>query len=341
MRRLMGILNTLEANPGGLSAKELARITGHPEAVILKDLNGMSAYTDLGSYFTLYSDEDEDLGDFTDEPVTVSDPGVKWYVLINEELYPALNLSSREALALAWFFAEFPPLEELNDLWGVLEDHLLSGQEVAVVREMAGQMCALGGVVLQESRYVDMLREAVLNEKQVIIKYYAKNWGRVVQWRLWPLGLVFHTENGVWYLLALRGDTSQAVACHCDRIQKLQVLEDKFEYPADFSLAGYLKLRWGMDLSELEMVRVRLYDEANVIEKVKGVFKSKGLPEPVPVANGALEYHGKIHGIFNFSKWLLSLGSSAQVLEPRWLREDMIRIAREWCMLYGRRDNNS
>ncbi|MTI85241.1 MAG: hypothetical protein FH756_15425 [Firmicutes bacterium] len=34
------------------------------------------------------------------------------------------------------------------------------------------------------------------------------------------------------------------------------------------------------------------------------------LPDPVQLEDGSLEYHGKIYGVHNFSKWLLSFGSS-------------------------------
>jgi len=333
LRRLTDILTTLETNPCGLSAKELSTITGYPEAVVLKDLNDMCTYTDLGSYFTLYSEEDAE--EFTGGSSGINGPDVKWNVSIGQEPYPALSLSPREAIALMWLFTEFPPPTELHQFRELLESRLFPGEEVSVTREKAEKMHAKGGVALDESKYVNKLREAILNENKVIIKYYAKNWEQIVQWQIWPLGLVFHTGNGVWYLLALQEDTGKIVACHCERIQSLQVLEERFEYPENFSLHGYLRLRWGMDLSEPETVRVRFYNEANVIEKVKQEFRSRGLPEPVPVGDGSLEYHGKILGVNNFSKWLLSLGSSAEVLEPEWLRQDMIRIASEWCVLYG------
>ncbi|WP_449241612.1 hypothetical protein [Desulfoscipio gibsoniae] len=55
------------------------------------------------------------------------------------------------------------------------------------------------------------------------------------------------------------------------------------------------------------------------------------------MADGSLEYHGRINGIHKFAKWVLSFGSSAEILEPEWLRNQMIGIARLWCELYGER----
>lgn len=109
----------------------------------------------------------------------------------------------------------------------------------------------------------------------------------------------------------------------------------KIYLPRGFSLRQYLRLRWGMDMSPPEVVKVRFYNEASVVEKVLREFRYRGLPEPVRLPDGSLEYHGEVLGVYNFAKWVLSFGSSAEVLKPEWLRKEMIKIARGWCRLYG------
>ncbi|SFG37647.1 WYL domain-containing protein [Desulfotomaculum arcticum] len=175
----------------------------------------------------------------------------------------------------------------------------------------------------------------MLGEFKIELKYYAKNNNREVKWLVWPLGSVFHTGNGTWYFVASKEETREVVACHLGRIRGVKVLDEQFVYPEDFSLRHYLRLRWGMDISRSEVVKVRFYNEANVVEKVQRELKARGLAEPVQLADRSLEYQGKIYGIHNFAKWVLSSGSSVEVLEPEWLRNEMISIARGWCEVYG------
>lgn len=159
LQRLINVLTTLESNPQGLSASELARITGYPEAA----------------------------------------------------------------------------------------------------KEMSEKLYTRGGVTFVETEYLNKLRSAVLGEFKIELKYYAKNNNREVKWLVWPLGSVFHTGNGTWYFVASKEETREVVACHLGRIRGVKVLDEQFVYPEDFSLRHYLRLRWGMDMSRSEVVKVRFY----------------------------------------------------------------------------------
>jgi len=279
--------------------------------------------------------EDEDI----DSPVDliIKDPTVKWNLSITTYPYPTLSLTPHETITLAWLFAEFPPPVDLNSLQENLKKNLLSDDEIAAAEEMSKKLYARGGFVFRETNYLDKLRAAVLEESKVEIKYNTGQ-GKEVNWLIWPYGLIFYAGNAAWYLVARKEETREIVACHLGRIHGVKMLNEQFVYPEEFSLHYYLRKRWGMDMSHSEVVRVRFYNEANVVEKVKRGFKSHGLSEPEKLADGTLEYHGKICGIHNFAKWVLSFGSSAEVLEPEWLRNEMISTARLWYELYDEVD---
>lgn len=344
MKRVLSILNNLEANPQGLAARELAELTGCPEGVVLDDLNDILHYTDLASYFTIYPDID----DFEHESeemyedhehdlynIRIDDPTVKWFLSCGEDPYPALRLNLTEAVALEWLFHEYPPPGQLGEFCGALLDNLLPETESAAASEMAHTLHTQGGVSIVESKHLDLLREAVLEERKIKLRYYSKSLDEVFDWLLWPLGLVFYSGSGVWYLVGLREDTGDVVLCHLERIRKAVKCAAHFDYPDHFSVRECLKKRWGMDMSPPVTVTIRFYKEANVEEKVLKEFAARGLPLPREMPGGYLEYHGEILGIRIFSKWVLSFGSSAEVMEPDWMREDMIRIARDWLRLYG------
>lgn len=331
LRRLMDILAALEAHPAGLSARQLAEITGYPQGLILQDLNDCLLDTDLAGYYPLYVEEDEQANDSPQ----IQDPDVRWFLESNTAMQqPPWQLAREEALALAWVMQQYRPGGELEQLGRVILAGCTAGQQLAAVREGGDMPVLRGGVQLQGGEIWEKARQALLEERKIIVKYYARNLQQVVQWLLWPLGLVFFTSNAAWYLIARREDTAEIVACHLDRVRRLQVTEQSFDYPSDFSLENYLRLRWGMDLGAPETVRVHFYDEAGVWEKVRREFARRGMEGLKELSGGVLEYHGPVYGVNNFARWVLSFGSSAVVLEPDWLREKMLKTARYWLEAY-------
>ncbi|WP_449241551.1 helix-turn-helix transcriptional regulator [Desulfoscipio gibsoniae] len=215
-----------------------------------------------------------------DSPVDlwVKDPVVKWNLTITTDPYPTLSFTSHETMTLLWLFAEFPPPGELGLLQKKLKDKLFPKDKITAAEEVSKRFHTRGGFVLQETDYLDKLCSAVLDELKVELKYYTGN-GQEVIWFLRPYGLIFHTGNASWYLVAEKEETREIAACHLGRIRGVKVLDEQFDYPEDFSIKHYLRKRWGMDMSRSEMVRVRFYNEANVIEKVQREFRSRGLVE--------------------------------------------------------------
>lgn len=59
-------------------------------------------------------------------------------------------------------------------------------------------------------------------------------------------------------------------------------------------------------------------------DMVRNLHAQGRLPRSVGLPDGSLEYQGEIMGIHNFAKWVLSFGSSAEVIEPALLRQQMI-----------------
>lgn len=337
--RLSAVLSALESHPEGLSARELAEITGYPETDILDDLNVIAEQVELAGHYVLYADEpetEEDPAAGWDEPVNlqVRDPGTKWFLETRDEPFPALSLSLRESLALLMAFEEYPPGGRLGELAAEIFE-AVTGAGPAAAAEIRRQVKFQGGVILESSRYLPKLREAVLKQRKVRVIYFAKNYSREVNWLLKPLGLVFYNATGFWYLVAVECRSGDEVVCRVDRIRSLQVTDEEFEYPAGFSLREYLRNRWGMDMSEAVRVRVRFYDEAGVIEKAAAEFRRRGLPPLQVQPDGSAIFEGEIKGVNNFTKWLLGFGSAVEVLEPAWLRRQVIEIARSMLRIYG------
>src|SRR5438128_2864557 len=128
-----------------------------------------------------------------------------------------------------------------------------------------------------------------------------------------PLGLVYYADN--WHLIAycrLRRDVRDF---RTDRILKFQLQAELFSGHADFSLTRYLEAETRD--GKFEMARIRFRPE--VMERVRRE-RSWGLVEE------KTDHAGVVAVLLDcslewLSGWVLSFGSTAEVLAPERLKE--------------------
>jgi len=116
----------------------------------------------------------------------------------------------------------------------------------------------------------------------------------------------------------------------------MAVNEEGFELPEGFDLDDYLEGQWGVYRGEPVKVRVRFYDDYNVISRVRAETAHRGHAALAQVGPGVWEYSDTVLGDAEFRVWLRSFGSSAEVLEPASMRDDLIASARRMKSIYER-----
>jgi predicted DNA-binding transcriptional regulator YafY len=178
---------------------------------------------------------------------------------------------------------------------------------------------------------------AVWNARKVRVRYDA--WSGVVDRDLEPLGLVL--KAGVWYLVARarREGAPTARTYRVSSIETLALLDDSFERPEDFDLAGYWQA-WATDFE------TRLYrGEATLRLSPAGLKRLCAVSPEVdltgrvaetPDADGWVQVTLPIGSLDHAAGEILKLGAEAQVLAPADLRERMGEIAGRLAALYGR-----
>ncbi|ACV63739.1 transcriptional regulator protein-like protein [Desulfofarcimen acetoxidans DSM 771] len=329
--RLMRIMQLLEGYPEGLSAEQLSKITGYSEIIILEDLNWVAMQSEYAQHYSLFPDPN--LEEAYEGDCEVHDPKIKWFLMSRKNSTPGISLTAAESAGLLWALEENPPSEELRWLRECLRSRVLPHAGQNSVREFSSTIKVKSGVKLAGAQYLSQLRLAVIQERLVQMLYYAKNYSEDREVRLMPLGLVFYNGTGSWYLIGREfsgkdNHVNRELVFHLERIKSLVVLGECFTYPIDFSLKDFLRCRWGMDMSPPVQVKVKFYDRASVHEKVRSELKRRGLTPPQKQLDGSLLWEGEIRGKNNFTKWILSFGSAAEIIEPGEMRRRVISIAR-------------
>jgi predicted DNA-binding transcriptional regulator YafY len=162
-----------------------------------------------------------------------------------------------------------------------------------------------------------------------------------------PLCVVFENYKGNWYLvgryLAERSESlgacvdRQVVTLASERVSALETLQTTFKR-LTFRMTEYFSPAWGVRADDEPVsVKVRFYDEFNVIEKVENRMASRPEARLEKETESTYLYTDVIAGLDEFRRWLRSFGSSAEVLEPLELRNAMRQTAEAMLSLYDGR----
>jgi predicted DNA-binding transcriptional regulator YafY len=176
------------------------------------------------------------------------------------------------------------------------------------------------------------LSDAVWDSRQLEIEYERSD--RTVTRILEPLGLVI--KGGVWYLVASTDE--QIRTYRVSRVVAARRLEERFERPAGFDLAGYWtesSAAYERDAPRQEVV-VRIHpDRVGRLNAMIGE-RAAAAAERLAEADreGWIRLRLRIDWPLEVPALLLALGSDLEVLEPAELRSRVVTLARRVLQRY-------
>lgn len=183
----------------------------------------------------------------------------------------------------------------------------------------------------QIAEYISIIRNAMANKKPIEITYKSPR-GKISTFPIHPLKIVYDNVEGIFAILSVYQD---AVCIYrIDRIKNIKQYKQPLEMPSSDKLDIYPHV-WGLSFSEEPIkVKVRFYNEANVWAKVRRDLSCR-TEGKLYEEDGFLYYEDIVYGIKSFRKWIYSYGSSAIVIEPQQLREEIIESYRERLSYYN------
>lgn len=179
----------------------------------------------------------------------------------------------------------------------------------------------LRGEEMEVAGRYQVLAGAISNRQSVEMVYYSAARGDVTSRRVDPYHLRF--AEGAWYLIGYCHLREEARTFAIDRIVTLLPTEDEFKYPADFSVDDYLADALVLERGEPRRVVIEFSSRAAPYVRGRRWHSSQVLEE---LSGGGLRMTLVVGGIGEVTRWVMSYGKNAQVLEPEDLRA---RIAGE------------
>lgn len=183
-----------------------------------------------------------------------------------------------------------------------------------------------------ENKYVDIIKESVLNLKKIRI-YYKKYDGEVSKRIIRPYGVV--VKNSEWYMAAFCEVKNDIRVFKCSRIENIEVLEESFSMHENFDLEEF----WGKSKQHfVEQTSPKMNHNAYAV-KIKFYMEKMHLLEGFYVVSSIkLEDHWiYVMDMISFEtagSVIFPLSDRIEVLEPEELREYIIKKTNKILDLY-------
>ena len=171
---------------------------------------------------------------------------------------------------------------------------------------------------------LDKINEAI-NKGNCLQMQYRTSTGKIISFHFRPLKIAYDSVENLYYVIS--SNRNKVCAYRFDRILSLESSDKSMEKP-NVDLSSISPNVWGCSFEDTpQHVKIRFYNEANVWDKVRKDLscRSNGMLEEKKEGDHVyLYYEDTVYGISKLKSWILGYGSSAVVLEPASLRQEII-----------------
>jgi predicted DNA-binding transcriptional regulator YafY len=166
---------------------------------------------------------------------------------------------------------------------------------------------------------IEELSYAIIEQKTCVVSYHAFGEDVHKTYNINPLH--FFEHDGGLYLIAVIAKYGDLRTLAVERLKKVDETEDHFDYPADFDPERYLSSAFTLYFGEPETFKIRFpKDQARYIsERIWAVDQKIETRK-----DGSLILTMTTSGGYDIKKWVLSYGGDAELLEPQWMRDEIV-----------------
>ncbi|HHV78325.1 MAG TPA: WYL domain-containing transcriptional regulator [Firmicutes bacterium] len=177
----------------------------------------------------------------------------------------------------------------------------------------------LRGEEVRVAEIYQALVQAIEERRTVEVNYFTASRGVTTRRRIDPYHLRF--VDGAWYCIGYCHSRSSVRTFALDRMSALTVTQDRFEYPADFSLEEYLADAWVIERGVPRNVVIQFDTQEAPYIRGRQWHPSQKLEE---LPDGSLRMTLVIGGLGELKRWIMSFGPHAVVIDPEELRAEIV-----------------
>jgi len=182
-----------------------------------------------------------------------------------------------------------------------------------------------------QEKEIGILNRAIAETRKVVVRYRSASKGRQWEAAFRPYGLVYFGTN--LYVIGHLEPYGEVRTLKVGRIRGVQLTDERFERPDDFSLEAYLDGSFGVfSPGRLQTIEVRFTGWAATNLREATWHPSQ---EIVKDTRAGVLARFRLTNTREFKRWLLGYGACAVVLKPKALRNEMREELRAACENYS------
>jgi predicted DNA-binding transcriptional regulator YafY len=167
---------------------------------------------------------------------------------------------------------------------------------------------------------INGLIDATLHQRQAQIAYFSFNSRRTKSYTVDPYRLVYY--RGGLYLYARAHEYGEVRTFAVERIQRIEVLDQGFEIPADFSPSEYARSAFGIFGGEPQTVELRFTPEMAGYIRERNWHESQQLEDD---PDGGVRLTMEVAPEFELKGWIKGFLPHVAVVRPASLRDAIAR----------------
>ncbi|MUT65655.1 helix-turn-helix transcriptional regulator [Paenibacillus sp. NEAU-GSW1] len=309
--RIFKIINAIQSNPG-ISAADLAFKCEVDIRTIYRDLRVLDLIA----------------------PITNEGKGTGYQFMGKFSLYP-LNFSEQEALVFSLLPSvldedKLPPgFQTAYDK--VMATHYKEKSKQHKIIENIADIIQMGTPAYRKEspNFLQPIIQAILEQKTVDTIYHTQYRNETTERKIDPYYLVPRDQR--FYLIGYCHSKQDIRTFRISRFQKVKITEQPFD-KGDFNIKQYLKNTWSIDRGEKNITfKVRFDAEVARYIKEEELFVH---PRMKDKKDGSLIFEVTVNNEKEFLKWVLQYGPSAEILEPKAIRESLKEQLSQWAGKY-------
>ena len=194
----------------------------------------------------------------------------------------------------------------------------------------------------QDPLYLGVMEKLTLAwaEQRKVAVWHRREDGQVTQYVFAPYFIEPYAIGQSTYLIGLREPPGALRTLKVERLERVELLKESYQIPADFDPQALLADAWGIWYTEEEPVEVKLRFSRRVAHRVVETrwHRSERVEE---LADGRLVWQGRIAEPLEMMNWIRGWGADVEVLEPAGLRQAVMDELRKAVSLYEIQPNEA
>jgi proteasome accessory factor B len=182
-----------------------------------------------------------------------------------------------------------------------------------------------------------LVNHAIVDCVELTFDYHKINGSAFEPRRVQPLHLACHENQ--WYLWAFDLVRVEMRTFSLSRLKDPALTRKKFRRPRNFAIEKHLEGSFGVFRGESDF-RIRIWFDSFAARYVREK-KWHHSQKLVPLKNGETELIVKLNSLQEISRWVLSWGKHARVLEPEALIEDLADVAHSFAEFYPKAEKTA